>query len=377
MSFIKFKKISSLSMLSAVLFIMIGLSVSGSFNVQAQKLSIAARSAAMPPNEAANLDQCRNGGVGETPQPCTGSGGGNAGYVNGNAGGENAHYTEGDSIPYRVRFTGLTVGSTNTIVIEYDTTQQGKNAIDYLTSYDRTETAAKGNDPCSDVLSQTICSSPQQFAIPETDERVLAGRDGILNTADDINPIDGFFTCFGCTVTAVSDYSYTGDFTGNSTASLTITFTANVENPIIAFGGHIATRNNWGANSSASTIPGSPYHTRLLSLNGASVGQQDRSLNSNAVNLVQIPTAASVSITGRVITQSGRGIRNVLIRLTDESGQTKTVVSSSFGYYRFADVAAGQTYTISAVSKKFTFEQPSRALSLVGDTDGVNFVAQD
>jgi len=87
------------------------------------------------------------------------------------------------------------------------------------------------------------------------------------------------------------------------------------------------------------------------------------------------PTAASVSIGGRVMTASGRGIRNVYITLTDSNGNTRMAVSSSFGYYRFADVAAGETYIISARGKRYTFIQPTQLLNINEDTDGINFIA--
>jgi hypothetical protein len=65
-----------------------------------------------------NLDQCANGGVGAPPQVCTG-----AQWVNGNLNQSKAHYAEGQSIPYRARFTGLTPGGTvHQLVIQWDTT---------------------------------------------------------------------------------------------------------------------------------------------------------------------------------------------------------------------------------------------------------------
>src|SRR5262245_35350258 len=52
--------------------------------------------------EAADLDQCRNGGIAspQTVVQCVQSPGGNpnAGWVNGNAGASNAHYAESESI---------------------------------------------------------------------------------------------------------------------------------------------------------------------------------------------------------------------------------------------------------------------------------------
>ena len=86
-------------------------------------------------------------------------------------------------------------------------------------------------------------------------------------------------------------------------------------------------------------------------------------------------TAASVSVGGRVMTASGRGIRNVYLTLTDSNGNNRLAVSTSFGYYRFEDVAAGETYVISASAKRYTFIQQSQVLNINEDTEGINFIA--
>jgi len=89
------------------------------------------------------------------------------------------------------------------------------------------------------------------------------------------------------------------------------------------------------------------------------------------------PTAASVTVTGRVISASGRGIRNVLVSLVDVSGESRTVVTSTLGYFRFTDVPAGQTYTLSAFAKRYTFSRQSQALSIFEDTADVIFIAEN
>jgi hypothetical protein len=89
------------------------------------------------------------------------------------------------------------------------------------------------------------------------------------------------------------------------------------------------------------------------------------------------PTAASVTVTGRVISANGRGIRNVLVSLVDVSGESRTVVTSALGYFRFTDVPAGQTYTLSAFAKRYTFSQQSQALSIFEDMRDVVFVAEN
>jgi len=98
---------------------------------------------------------------------------------------------------------------------------------------------------------------------------------------------------------------------------------------------------------------------------------------STATTTVGSATAASVSVSGRVLTRQGRGIRNVIVRLVDEQGQHKITTTTSFGYFRFADVPAGQTYTISVSGKKYSFTQPARVLNLTGDADEINFVADN
>ncbi|MDQ4123472.1 MAG: carboxypeptidase regulatory-like domain-containing protein [Acidobacteriota bacterium] len=89
---------------------------------------------------------------------------------------------------------------------------------------------------------------------------------------------------------------------------------------------------------------------------------------------VQGTTAASVNVSGRVLTANGRGLRGALVRLTMADGSTKTATSSAFGYYRFADIPAGQTVTIEIVSKRYDFQ--SRTVNLAGDISDVDFVAE-
>jgi hypothetical protein len=90
---------------------------------------------------------------------------------------------------------------------------------------------------------------------------------------------------------------------------------------------------------------------------------------------MQIPTAAGVSVGGRVTTASGRGITGVSISLTDSDGNVRTTISTSLGEYRFDDVEAGNTYVLTAAGKRFTFTQPSLVLNVSADAADVNFIA--
>ncbi|MCA1622379.1 MAG: lamin tail domain-containing protein [Acidobacteria bacterium] len=87
------------------------------------------------------------------------------------------------------------------------------------------------------------------------------------------------------------------------------------------------------------------------------------------------PTAASVSIEGRVMTIKGRGISRAQITLTDAEGNTRLAMSNSFGYYRFFDIAAGETYILSIRSKSHQFAEPTRVINVTEDLTGADFVA--
>lgn len=89
---------------------------------------------------------------------------------------------------------------------------------------------------------------------------------------------------------------------------------------------------------------------------------------------VQGTTAASVNVAGRVLTANGRGLRGAHVRLTTADGATRTAVTSTFGYYRFSDIQAGQTVTIEVMSKRYGFQ--SQTVNLSGDVSNLNFIAQ-
>jgi len=61
-----------------------------------------------------------------------------------------------------------------------------------------------------------------------------------------------------------------------------------------------------------------------------------------------------VSISGRVLTPLGTGIRNAVVRLTDSLGGRRLAVTSSFGNYEFAGIPAG-SYTLSVSSRRYRF----------------------
>lgn len=89
------------------------------------------------------------------------------------------------------------------------------------------------------------------------------------------------------------------------------------------------------------------------------------------------PTAAAVSISGRVTTAAGEGIRNAQIILTDSNGSIRVAQTASFGYFRFDEVTVGQTYVLQISSRRFVFSNPARVLSVRQEITDANFIADN
>jgi hypothetical protein len=76
---------------------------------------------------------------------------------------------------------------------------------------------------------------------------------------------------------------------------------------------------------------------------------------------VQGPTPAvqvNVSISGRVTTQDGMPIRNAYVILNEPMGSRRLALTNPFGYYAFENVLTGQTYSMFASSRFYSFPPP-------------------
>ena len=92
-----------------------------------------------------------------------------------------------------------------------------------------------------------------------------------------------------------------------------------------------------------------------------------------APHTVNGTTAASVSISGRVMDAAGSGLRGARVSIVDPSGNAFNVVTNSFGYYRFDLIRAGQSYTVTAAQRGFRFA--AKLVSVNDQLSDLNFVA--
>ncbi len=86
------------------------------------------------------------------------------------------------------------------------------------------------------------------------------------------------------------------------------------------------------------------------------------------------PTAANASIAGRVVASDGRSIAGVRVVVSDQAGNTRTAISSAFGFYLVDELAAGQTYVVATQSKRHTFAP--RSITLSDSAQGFDLTAE-
>jgi hypothetical protein len=89
------------------------------------------------------------------------------------------------------------------------------------------------------------------------------------------------------------------------------------------------------------------------------------------------PTAASVSISGRVL-YGERGVRNA--RVTISGGDLPdpiTVLTGSKGQFAFNDIPAGRSYVVSVSARRFQFSTSSQVIEVNDNVAGVDFFAAD
>jgi hypothetical protein len=88
-----------------------------------------------------------------------------------------------------------------------------------------------------------------------------------------------------------------------------------------------------------------------------------------------IPSAAQVEIIGRVIDEKGSGIRGATLTLTNANSlETRTVLTSTFGYYRIESVDVGDFYILTVNHRRYGFPNGQLAFTVVDTLTDMDFV---
>ena len=239
---------------------------------------------------------------------------------------------------------------------------------------------------------------------------------GNVTVSDGVNSCTGTVAAGNCSITLTTVGSrtltatYAGDMNFNGSVSAnephtvnkagtTTTITADTPDPstvnqpvtvsytvtVNAPGAGIPTGNvtvSDGVNSCTGTVAAgqcvitlTTAGARTLTATYAGDANFNGSTSPGASHTVLSPTAASVSISGRVQTQNGRGVFNAVVSLVKTNGETVNARTNSFGYFQFAEVETGQTYIVSIEHKKYVFD--SQVINVNEELTGLIFRANN
>lgn len=91
---------------------------------------------------------------------------------------------------------------------------------------------------------------------------------------------------------------------------------------------------------------------------------------------IEFTRSMTASLSGRVTTANGQGIRNAKLLIQSSSLSTPLVAATgSLGYFRFEGLATGERYVVTVYSKRFTFSTPTRVITLVDNVVDADFIA--
>lgn len=119
------------------------------------------------------------------------------------------------------------------------------------------------------------------------------------------------------------------------------------------------------------------FYIRWDSADVAGTGSRDEfGLDNIAARAFFAPvTAGEVFVGGRVLDVRGTPISNATVMITGGPlTQPRITTTSGFGYFGFRNVSVGNTYVISVMSDRYSFDQPSQVISLNDEQNGLLFV---
>ncbi len=101
-----------------------------------------------------------------------------------------------------------------------------------------------------------------------------------------------------------------------------------------------------------------------------------QSVASTAPAASQVSPMVGFTIGGQILNSEGRPIPRCIVTLTGMDGQVvSTAITNPFGYYRFFEVEAGATYSISVRAKGRQFM--AQTVEVTGDDLNINFISQE
>jgi len=84
------------------------------------------------------------------------------------------------------------------------------------------------------------------------------------------------------------------------------------------------------------------------------------------------PTAGETSVSGKIVSQQGTALSSARVTMLSATGKRYVATSNPFGYFAITGLTAGETYSVSAEAKGYSF--PSRMLTVSDNIAGLELV---
>jgi hypothetical protein len=273
--------------------------------------------------QTCDFEQGQNGGVG-LPRKSP------VDFARGNSNSSKSHFSEGNSVPYRIEIDDLLPNVRYRILISFDVKKSGKYAIDYITGFQNLQTNSadlpefvnplRGTSlaSLSGLTVSSIAIPAPVFSTSTAFNTKAATSFSNLKTPASFNPEitdpvstltaqqrdKGNMVLWNGTLNSISYIGSVNMTPQDVTATIQVEFTKanNANKVVLAWGGHIASLQDWGQGNSASAISGSPYHMFIENVRRVSNstlvcnGNMDCQLAADAVT--PVPTC---SLTGSTL----------------------------------------------------------------------------
>jgi len=301
--------------------------------------------------------------------------------------GAKSTYFEGMSVPQRVILVDIasTAGNVHNLNLSHQATKGGIHAYDWLTAWNQGNVPPLTYTPCGDNIgphaTTAICQAlhlktgSYEIFVDVPDDSFIS-KDG--STQARIKAYEATWgnrqirICGNQPITSASfsaishDVASGGD-TGDSYILYTLTWTSASDQILIEMAGHLAVSGDpavnlvaWGVGLGSSQIGGGPYHFKLGTLDGHSLGSQDNQIMGADVIL---PALAKVTIVKDAVPNDPEdfsytgGFGSFILDDDADATYSNTKV--------FSNVDAGSYYVTETVPLGWTLT----SITFAGDTD--------
>ncbi len=157
-----------------------------------------------------------------------------------------------------------------------------------------------------------------------------------------------------------------------------------VENISVALDGSAqnSVETDAGGNYAFTNLPADGFYTITPTATNLSISPTSAFVDALTDDVAGIdfqafaPTAAEVSVGGRVLTDAGSGIPNAILQLTASNGRQRSARTNSFGYFEFDEIEVGQSYIISVAHKNHRFANPTQVINVSDSITDLHFIAE-